>query len=108
MDLSKYTAAELRQLKKDIDSELTTRRKEDARKAQQELKEVAEKYGFSLTDLVAGTPSRSASQSGRAKGPVRFQHPSDASKTWTGRGRKPGWIKEWEADGRSLEDLRVG
>lgn len=107
MDLSKYSSAELRQLKKDIDSELSARRKDDAKKAQQELKEVAEKYGFSLTDLV-GSQSRGSSQGARAKGPVRFQHPSDGSKTWTGRGRKPAWIKEWEASGRNVEDLRVG
>ncbi len=107
MDLSKYTSAELLQLKKDIDSELSARRKDDAKKAQQELKDVAEKYGFSLNDLVGGQ-ARPAAQTGRAKGPVRFRHPSDSSKTWTGRGRKPGWIKEWEASGRNVEDLRVG
>jgi len=102
MDLSNYTTQQLNALKKDIDKEINGRRKEDAKKAQQELKQVAERYGFTLSDLVAG-------QSGkvRAKAKVRFQHPSDASMTWSGRGRKPAWVKDWEASGRSLEELRV-
>lgn len=105
MDLSKYSSQELRQLKKDIDREIESRRKEDAKKAQQEIKQVAERYGFNLTDLVGGQPSKPKTT--RAKGKVRFQHPSDASKTWSGRGRKPVWIKEWEASGRSLDEIRV-
>jgi len=101
MDLSKYSSAELRQLKKDIDKELSVRRKEEAKQAQQELKDVAEKYGFNLNELVASQGGKS----GRPKGRVRYRHPDDPSKTWTGRGRKPGWIKEWEATGRPLGQL---
>lgn len=103
MDLSKYSSEQLQQLKKDIDKELTVRRKDDAKKAQQELKHVAEKYGFSLNELLSGQ----AAKSSRSKGTVRFRHPDDSSKTWSGRGRKPGWIKDWEASGKSVEALRV-
>lgn len=105
MDLSKYNSGELRQLKKDIDKELNSRRKQEAKQAQQELKEVAEKYGFNLSELV---PGQTAKTTPRAKGQVRFRHPDDSSKTWSGRGRKPVWVKEWEAAGRSLESIRVG
>ena len=104
MDLSSYTVKQLNELKKDIDKEIQSRSKEDAKKAQQELKQVAECYGFTLNDLVAGQqPTKTGS-----KGKVRFQHPTDASKGWTGRGRKPFWVKDWEAEGRSVEELRIG
>lgn len=103
MNLSKYSTQELYELKKDIDKELKSRRKEDAKKAQKELKSVAEKYGFNLNDLISGQTPRG----GRGKAAARFQHPDDPSKTWSGRGRKPVWIKEWEAAGKSLDDLRV-
>ena len=103
MDLSNYTTEQLNQLKKDIDKEVQSRRKEDSKKAQQEMKQVAERYGFTLNDLVPGQqPAKT-----RAKGKAQFQHPTDASKTWTGRGRKPVWIKDWEAEGRSLDELRI-
>ena len=103
MDLSKYSSEELRQLQSDIDSELKSRRREDAKLAQKELKSVAEKYGFSLNDLVGGAASKGTGKPGT----VRFRHPDDPSKVWSGRGRKPVWIKEWEQGGRSLEKLRV-
>ena len=103
MDLSKYSSEELRQLQSEIDSELKSRRREDAKLAQKELKSVAEKYGFSLNDLVGGTSPKAAGKSST----VRFRHPDDPSKVWSGRGRKPVWIKEWEQSGRSLEKLRV-
>ncbi len=103
MDLSKYTSDELQWLKKDIDKELTSRRKVDVKKAQQELKSVAERYGFTLNELVSGQAVKLA----LAKTDVRFRHPEDADKIWSGRGRKPVWIKEWEASGHSLDELRV-
>lgn len=104
MDLSKYSSEELRQLKSDIDAELTARRHEDARLAQRELKSVAEKYGFSLNELVgAAAPKKAAAKPST----VRFRHPEDPGKVWSGRGRKPVWVKEWEHAGRPLEKLRV-
>ena len=104
MDLAKYSTPDLNQLKKDIDKELKKRRRQDVKEAQKELKKVAEKYGLAVSELVGGSGSKSATK-GAAN--VRFRHPEDPSKGWSGRGRKPSWIKEWEAKGRSLDDLRV-
>jgi DNA-binding protein H-NS len=104
MDLSKYDVKELRALKRDIDKEIAARRKEEEKQARDELKEVAAKYGFTVSELFGGA---AAKPKGRSKVPVKYQHPTDTTKTWTGRGRKPRWIKEWEAAGKSLDDLRV-
>ena len=103
MDLAKYSSEELRQLQSDIDSELKSRRREDVKLAQKELKSVAEKYGFSLNELVSGSTAKASGKPST----VRFRHPDDPGKVWSGRGRKPVWIKEWEQAGRSLEKLRV-
>lgn len=103
MDLTTYSSQQLNQLKKDIDKELRKRRRQDVKEAQKELKQVAEKYGLAVADLVTGTSPKPT----KSTGTVRFRHPEDPSKGWSGRGRKPGWIKEWEAKGRSLDDLRV-
>lgn len=104
MDLTKYSTPELNQLKKDIDKELKKRRRQDVKEAQKELKQVAEKYGLSVSDLVPSGAAKPSSSSGT----VRFRHPEDPNKGWSGRGRKPAWVKEWEAKGRSLDELRVG
>jgi len=105
MNLTKYSSQELRQLKQDIDKELKKRRKDEVKLAQKELKSVAERYGFSLSELLAAQAGK-ASEAG-AKGGAKYQHPEDAGKTWSGRGRKPAWVKDWEGRGRSIEDLRV-
>ncbi len=102
MDLSGYSIEQLRELKKDIDKEMASRRKENAKRAQQEIKKIAESYGFNLSDLMGGQPVRA-----RSKAKAQFQNPSDTTQTWSGRGRKPAWVKEWEAAGKSLEDLRI-
>ncbi|MCC5809295.1 MAG: H-NS histone family protein [Ectothiorhodospiraceae bacterium] len=104
MDLSKFNSNELQQLKKDIDKELKRRHKQDVKEAQKELKNVAERYGLTLQDLLgSGGPKNSKQGAG-----MRYRHPDDPTKGWSGRGRKPAWIKEWEGKGRSLDDLKVG
>lgn len=102
-DLTKYTAPQLHQLKKDIDKEIKSRRKEDAKRAQSEMKEVAAKYGLSLEEIIGGKATTSA----KSNATVKFRHPTDPKKTWSGRGRKPVWLREWEEAGKSVDDLRV-
>lgn len=103
MDLSRHNSQELQQLKKDIDKELRRRHKQDVKEAQKELKNVADRYGLSVSDLLSGAGAKAP----KRETAVRFRHPEDPSKGWSGRGRKPAWIKDWEARGKSIDELRV-
>jgi len=103
MKLDNYNSQELRDLKAEIDREIKKRRRKEIREAQRELRSVAERYGFSLTELL---PGQGGAQGGR--GIPKYVHPEDPAKTWSGRGRKPGWIKEWEEQGRPLDELLLG
>ncbi len=38
-------------------------------------------------------------------GPVKYQHPD--GRTWSGRGRRPAWIKAMDAEGQSREIYHV-
>ncbi|TQE99088.1 MAG: H-NS histone family protein [Spiribacter salinus] len=104
MDLSRYSIKQLEQLKRDIEKEVARKQHEEKKEALREAKRVAQKYGFALDDLVGGAP-KAKKRTGKA--PAKFCHPDDPSKTWSGRGRKPQWIKEWEQAGGDLEKLRV-
>jgi len=108
MDLTKLSRDELDQLNKDIDKELKHRHRESVKLAQKQMRELASSYGVSIEELVPGVV-RLASRGGASSTPLsgRFVHPDDPKKTWNGRGRKPNWLKEWEAAGRSPEALRV-
>ncbi len=102
IDLDKMSKEELQSLQKDVEKALKTidaRRRAEAKRA---AEEAARQFGFSLDDLAGG--------SGAAKGgknPPRYANPDDRSKTWTGRGRQPGWVKSHLERGGKLEDLAI-
>lgn len=47
--------------------------------------------------------------SGRPKQtvPPKYRHPTDETKTWTGRGNRPRWVEELIGQGTSLESLLI-
>lgn len=51
--------------------------------------------------------SAPASPAKGTKNPVvAYRHP--AGMTWSGRGKKPKWVEDWLAEGRSLDELKAG
>ena len=43
----------------------------------------------------------------KAKGGVAKYRSKDGTKTWSGKGRKPGWAVEHLAQGGNLDDLLI-
>lgn len=41
------------------------------------------------------------------KVPIKYRHPKDREKTWTGRGMKPKWIKELLDRGHDLSEFKA-
>lgn len=80
--------------------------KEAKKRAREELKATAAKYGMTLDELLdTGTGSRGKGATG-GKLPPKFRHP-ETGKTWSGRGRRPKWIEAWEEQGGHIEELRI-
>ncbi|MDQ7260850.1 H-NS histone family protein [Paracoccus sp. PS-1] len=99
-DLNALSLAELKQLRKDVEKAIEgfeARRKAEARA---KAEEAAKQFGFSLADLVAAAASRPAAV-------PKYAHPENPELTWSGRGRKPGWIAEALAAGKTLEDFAI-
>ena len=63
---------------------------------------IAQRAGIPLKDIL-GAQGKVKS----AKGTIIYVHPDDAALGWSGRGRQPGWIKQWLESGKPLEDLRA-
>lgn len=102
MNLDAMSMDELKKLRKDVDRAIAnyeTRRKAEATAL---LEEKARELGFSLNDLVSTAPKR-----GKKPSVVRYRHPENPTLGWSGRGRRPAWINEAIAAGKSLEDLAV-
>jgi DNA-binding protein H-NS len=115
--LNKASEKDLSQALEAIKAEITKRASNSKEKALKELKAVAAKHGVSLESLLGGKPAKaSTAKSPRGKKPVakprgkvaaKYANPADQSQTWTGRGRKPIWVVEALASGKTQEDLAI-
>jgi len=50
-----------------------------------------------------GTPQRPTTRSV----PIKYRHPTKPTMTWTGRGSRPAWVREFLDGGGELADLHV-
>jgi DNA-binding protein H-NS len=94
IDLNGYDLAELKGLLFDIEQEIKRRARDERDRARARIHALAADAGIPLAALV----------SNRAP---RYRNPADSGQTWTGRGRKPRWIAEALASGRSLDDFKI-
>lgn len=115
MNLKSLSVAELNKLKKDVEREIESRKKIQRGKALGEIKAIAAKYGLSLQELIGTEAAAKKTRKPRVKKAaqpaekkVLYRHPENPQLTWSGgRGRKPQWVRDWLAAGRSLEEAKV-
>ncbi|MCM2562801.1 H-NS histone family protein [Lutimaribacter sp. EGI FJ00015] len=100
-NLDDMSLDELRALRKQVDRTIDTYKERQRQKALAELEEKAKAMGFTLNELIGGKKAR------RSSGIPKYRHPDDPMTTWTGRGRRPDWVKEALANGKSLDDLLI-
>jgi DNA-binding protein H-NS len=111
IDLSKLSIEELESLVKDAQTEVTSRREAERERVFGQMRELAASLGLTLEDVVR----QARGKGGAVKGSIaassgvqpKYRHPSDPNLTWSGRGKRPTWIAEALASGKSLEDLAV-
>ena len=106
---SGWSVAKLEKEKEKIDKAIEARKSETRNKAIEELKQVAEKNGFDLRDLVGGSSARSKKSSSRRTGKVapKYRHPEEPDVTWSGRGRQPKWVAEFEKKNGNLDGITI-
>lgn len=107
MDLSKLNLAELKDLQAQVGVEMKNREKLDMEKARSDINAIAQSLGLSLKDLLGTSESTSKVRKQTGKVAVQYRNPQDASQEWTGRGRQPGWVKEFLASGKNLMSAKV-
>lgn len=109
IDLSKLSIEELETLVKDAQAEITARREAERERVLGQMRELAASLGLTLEDVVRMERGKGAGKGGGAAAAVapKYRHPSDPNLTWSGRGKRPAWIAEALAAGKSLEDLAV-
>jgi len=67
-----------------------------------EMEKIAKQNGLTKAEVAARFGGR---RSRKPKNKVRYRNPENPAETWTGVGRKPGWVQEHFAKGGTLEEL---
>jgi DNA-binding protein H-NS len=104
MDLNNLSLSELKKLHSDVTKAIDGYEDRKKKEARAVLEEKAKEMGFSLAELL-GTIAPEARK--RRTAAVKYRNPKDSKLTWTGRGRKPKWVAEALAAGKSLSDLAI-
>ncbi len=100
-DLDSLSRKELEKLKTDVEKALDRVGARELKAARDAAARAAAEYGFSLEDL-AGSP-----KSAKAKTAAKYRNPEEPSQTWSGRGRKPQWIKDAEEAGTDIATFAI-
>lgn len=104
VDLSKLSLEELETLAKDIETEITNRRQAERERVLAQMRELAASIGTTPEEILR----RTGRVVEKAVVAVKYRHPDDPSLTWTGRGKRPQWVTDALAAGKTLDDLAAG
>ena len=110
IDWSEFTDEEITRFICELEAERRKRGEEKRRVLKEQIESLVKEQGISLAELFpqAGRDKRQRKDKRTGEGqPVKYRNPSDPSQTWTGKGRKPAWVLEALASGKTLEDFAV-
>lgn len=99
VDLSKLSIEELQGLARDIETEIVARREADRERVLSQMRELAASLGMSLEDVLRQEKTKGGAVT------AKYRHPDNPALTWSGRGKRPNWVNEALASGKSLDDL---
>lgn len=103
INLEEMSFSDLKKLQKDVDKAIASFSVRQKQAALAAAEAAVRELGFNLAELV-GTAKLPHSKSAL---PAKYRHPENPSLTWSGRGRKPSWINEAEAAGKSLQSFLI-
>ncbi len=115
-DYETLSRKELMALRANIDKAIAAVGDRDRRNALKAAEAAAREHGFTLDELMPlmggsrGRGRRAEGAAAAASGPAsapRYRNPDNPDQTWSGRGRRPRWVHEAEAAGRSLADMEI-
>lgn len=102
IDLSKFSLEELIELQNQIPKYINKARKAEKLALREHMEALAAESGFSLDEVVN---AQNKTQIGFIK--ARYRNPNDFDQTWSGKGKKPNWVKNYVKEGGKLEELLI-
>jgi DNA-binding protein H-NS len=105
IDLVSMSRKDLLKLQKDVEKALKAVEQKDRSDALKAAERAVAEYGFTLDEVNAAP--RGAKSGKGVKALPKYRNPAAPEQTWTGRGRKPGWIHDALAKGLDITDLEI-
>ena len=99
-DIKNKSLDELHQLIADAQAQLKIVQRSKQKEVIAKIKELAESIGVTVE-------IHEDSKDSSAKVPAKYLHPDDYSKTWSGRGMTPKWLKTLVDSGHSKEEFLI-
>lgn len=106
IDLSTMNRKDLEKLRKDIDKQIDRLNKADQKAAFEAADRAAREHGFTLAELTGGSTAKASRT--KSVNPPRYRNPENPDQTWTGKGRRPDWIKAAQESGEDLSKFEIG
>ncbi len=106
VELASYSFDELLALKKEIDSEVESRKAKEIQALRAKVTESAQALGVSVPELFGlQQPAKRMTKHPRGKQPAKYRGPK--GEEWSGRGPAPRWMKPFLAKGKTKADFLI-
>ena len=109
-DWSGFTLPQLEGFLVKVNTEIGKKKDEMRLELRQQIEDLLEGAGMTLEEVVGPRQTKTASGKKGKKttrpATVKYTNP-ETGDTWTGRGRKPGWLIEQLEAGKELTDFEV-
>ncbi|MEO5340334.1 MAG: H-NS histone family protein [Magnetococcus sp. MYC-9] len=99
---------ELVVLKADVDNFIKQRQKERRREIYTRMMEMAQAAGFDSAEAFIASQGKTPRSDKGVRLPPKYCNPQNTKQTWSGKGRKPGWVISHLASGGQMETLEIG
>ena len=102
-----YSFEELLEIRKDLDTEVESRKAKEIEGLRAKMHEGAKALGISIEEII-GLPAgrkRRETKHARGKQPAKYRGPG--GEEWSGRGPAPRWMKPLLAKGKTKADFLI-
>jgi DNA-binding protein H-NS len=105
VDLETLSLPELRTLKAQVEAQIR-RHGTATKRLVSKVEKLAAAQGLTLAQLAQlANGEAPVVKSSRTVGEIKYRNPVNPSQGWTGKGRKPGWVIDYLANGGTLDKL---
>ncbi len=102
VNLKKLSISELEDLRSEIEQTIIQNREEKRLAVKEQVEAIIFEAGFTIEEVFGKIKGKKAPR------PPKYRNPDNPSQTYSGLGRKPGWLREKLADGADMDDFLIG